>query len=83
MNRPGRIIVELDELASAMLREVSQKGSTCREAGEDPRDLVNAAVTFYFCGDDNHRAGKFDLEDGGDALERARTVRLALEGGKP
>ncbi len=76
---PGRIVVELDDLASAMLRQVCREGNACREAGEDPRDLVNAAVTFYLSDDATARCGKFNLEDGGNALERAKTDRLARE----
>ena len=76
---PGRIVVELDDLASAMLRRVCREGSDCREAGEDPRDLVNAAVTFYLSDNTTARSGKFNLEDGGNALERAKTDRLARE----
>ena len=75
-----RIVVELDDLASNMLRRVCQEGNACREAGEDPRDLVSAAVTFYLSDDDDHRHGEFDLEDGSDALRRAKSDRLAAEG---
>ena len=76
---PGRSVVELDEVASAMLRRVCQNGSSCREAGEDPRDLVNAAVTFYLCGEDDEQHGEFDLNCGDDALERAKQDRLGKE----
>ena len=76
---PGRIVVELDDLASAMLRQVCREGNSCREASEDPRDLVNAAVTFYLSDDTTARCGKFNLEDGGNALDRAKTDRLARE----
>ena len=78
--KPGRIVVELDELASTMLRRVCREGSDCREAGEDPRDLVNAAVTFYLCGDEDHREGQFDLECGDEALRRATRDRMVCEG---
>ncbi len=77
--KPGRIVVELDNLASAMLRRVCQEGNECREAGEDPRDLVNAAVTFYLCGDKDHRHGQFNLDCGDDVLARAKNDRLTSE----
>ena len=76
---PGRVTVELDDLASAMLRQVCREGSASQEPGEDPRDLVNAAVTFYLCDPRNDRHGEFDFDDGGDALERAKQDRLAKE----
>lgn len=78
--KPGRIIVELDDLASTMLRRVCQEGNGCREAGEDPRDLVNAAVTFYLCDDEDHRQDQFDLECGDEALRRATRDRMVCEG---
>lgn len=77
-----RTAVELDNLASAMLREACREGTDCLHPGEDPRDLINAAVTFYLCGDDNNRPDGFDLEISGEALERAKRTRLKLENGK-
>ena len=74
---PGRIVVELDDLASTMLRKACREGNECREAGEDLRDLVNAAVTFYLCGDKDDQHGEFDLNCGDEALERAKADRLA------
>ena len=76
---PGRIVVELDELASDMVRRVCREGNECREAEEDPRDLVNAAVTFYLCGDRDEQHGEFDLNCGDEALERAKQNRLEKE----
>lgn len=78
---PGRITVALDDLASAMLEKTCREGNGCREAGEDPRDLVNAAVTFYLCDDANCRHRELDLECGDDSLQRAKADRLAQEGG--
>lgn len=78
--KAGRLVVELDDLASTMLRQVCQEGNACYEAGEDPRDLVSAAVTFYLSDDDDYRRGEFNLECGDDALKRAKSDRLAAEG---
>ena len=75
----GRITVELDDLASAMLRKVCKEGDACRHAGENLRDLVNAAVTFFLCDDRNDQQGEFDLSCADEALERAKHDRLKLE----
>ena len=79
----GRITVELDDLASAMLRKTCKEGDACRHPGENLRDLVNAAVTFYLSDDRNDQVGKFDLSQGDDALERAKHDRLKLEAAAP
>ena len=79
----GQYSVQLDELASAMLSRTVQEGCATQPAGEDPRDLVNAAVTYYLCDDTNHRHGELDLDDSADALERAKRDRLASEQAAP
>ena len=76
---PPPAALTLDPVASAMLRKVSQEGDACRHPGEDPRDLVNAAVTFYLSDDQNDRHGEFDLSCGDEALARAKHDRLATE----
>jgi hypothetical protein len=68
----SRIIVELDDAASKMLREyLSGVSHPCLHDGEDPRDVVSAAVVFLM-GDDD-----IDTQS---ALEHAKERRLALEG---
>ena len=74
-----RITVELDDLASAMLRKTCKEGDATHHAGENLRDLVNTAVTFYLVDDRNDQFGEFDLSDGADALARAKRDRLSLE----
>ena len=80
IHRKGeRITVELDDMASAMVREFMAKGHECfaPEAGRDPRDVVSAAVTFLL-GDPN--TSPWDSSD--DCLELARERRDALEQGE-
>ncbi len=81
--QPTRPSYQLDAVASAMLRKACANGTACHHAGEDPRDLINAAVTFYLCGEDNDQHGDFDLNDSSDALKRATHDRLALEAQAP
>ena len=69
---PGRIVVELDDLASAMVRK-----RLAEKDHPDSRDVVSAAVTFYLCDPDKSH-GLFDLSDGKEALERAKRQRLHL-----
>ncbi len=72
---PGRIVVELDDRASAMLR--AQMAGTikngCLEPGGDPRDLASASVLFML-----------DTTDDGTStqewLEQAHARRESLEG---
>ena len=78
---PGRLLIELDDLASAMLRRVCQDGAEHFDPGHDPRDLVSAAVTYYLCGE-NDADGLFSLNDSTEALTRATTARTALERGE-
>ena len=62
-----------------MLRQACREGTACHHPGEDLRDLVNAAVTFYLCGEADSRQGELSLEDAGEALERAKQARLDVE----
>ena len=78
---PGRIVVELDDLASAMLRQVCREGNGLFHAGTDPRDLVNAAVTFYLADEATPSHDGFDLDCGDEALERAKLDRQSREEG--
>jgi hypothetical protein len=67
----SRIIVELDDAASKLLR-----AHMAEEPGDDPRDVVSAAVVFMLS-DPEDDDGEFASDD---ALEHARERRLALEG---
>ena len=76
MNRiPGRIVVELDDVASALLCAQMTCGieGGVLGAGGDPRDLVSAAVVFML-----------DTRDDGTStaewLEQALERRERLEG---
>ena len=75
IHRKGeRIVVELDDVATAMLREFMAKGHPCLldAAGRDPRDVVSAAVVFMLD----------DADDGTSSQERlveAHDRRLNLE----
>ena len=75
---PGRLLIELDDLASAMLRKVIANGTPTIDPHEDPRDLVNAAVTFFLC-DEDEKSGKFHLGVLCSALARAERDRLKGE----
>ena len=74
---PGRIMVELDDVATAMLREFIAKGHECLRSasGRDPRDLVSAAVIFML--------GNPDVDPWNttaDCFEITRARRMAAEG---
>lgn len=76
MNRiPGRIVVELDDVASALLRAQMTNGieNGVLEAGGDPRDLVSASVIFML--DDSDDGTSTD-----EWLQQARERRERLEG---
>ncbi len=72
---PGRIVVELDDVASALLRAqmAGTAKSGCLEPGGDPRDLASASVIFTL-----------DTTDKGTStqewLNQARARREGLEG---
>lgn len=77
-NRRQQAIVQLDELATAMLLRVMREGNECYHAGEDPRDLVSAAVTYYLA-NEGEAVGRFELNHGDECLERAKATRKHLE----
>ena len=69
----SRIIVELDNLASEMLR-----AHLANDPEDDPRDVVNAATYFYLADPDADHRG-IDLSCGDQALGYAKQNRLACE----
>ena len=71
----GRLIVELDDVASAMLRAQMAAGIVggVLEPGGDPRDLVSASVVFLLDTSDNGTSTQ-------EWLDQARERRECLEG---
>ena len=75
VHRKGsRIVVELDDVASAMVRDYMSGEQRCDtlSEGADPRDVVSAAVVFMLDNSD-------DCTSSQERLVEAEGRRLALE----